>query len=335
MTVDIDAIVDRRRMRRKLTFWRVIAFALVAVFLIGAIGYFSGFPTTSKRSAHIARIPIEGVIVENRDLVKMIDRAAESSAVKGVILSINSPGGSTTGGEAIYEAVRQLADKKPVVSEIRTVGASAGYMIAIAADHTVARYNSITGSIGVYFQYGNVAELLDTLGISMDAVKSSSLKAEPDFYSPATPEAQAMLSDLVTDSYEWFVALVADRRALDPSIARGLADGRIFTGHSAKEAALIDAIGGEAVAVSWLEDEKNVPEDLPIVTWSIEDELSDLPFAASLARNLGQGLGMALTDSLDEAKGLIPRGLTLDGLVSVWQAPIAAEDTTAVRGGAK
>ena len=326
MSLDADVLIDRRRLRRKLTFWRVAAFVILAIALIAGISYASGLHELDRRSAHIARIPVEGMILEDRKLLKLIEKIGKSNAVKGVVLSVNSPGGSTTGGEALYEALRELSEKKPVVAEIRTIGTSAAYMISLSSDHIVARYNSITGSIGVLFQFGNAEKLLETIGIEMDAVKSADLKAEPDFYSTATPEARAMLNTLVTDSYDWFVDLVAERRGLDAATARELADGRILSGHRALEEKLVDAIGGEAAAISWLSEEKQVAEDLPVVTWRTDSQIDDLPFGAGLARAFGLGLGNGLLEPLSEAKGLIHRGIVLDGLVSVWQAQGAVAD---------
>jgi protease IV len=326
MAVDVDALVDRRRLRRKVTFWRVATFLVIAAALISGIVYVSGASSLSKRSAHIARVPIEGVILEDRKTLKMIEKISKSDAVKGVVISINSPGGSTTGGEALFLALRELAEKKPVVAEIRTIGTSAGYMVALSADHIVARYNTITGSIGVLFQFGNIQKLLGTLGVEMDAVKSAPLKAEPDFYTQTSPEARAMLESMVKDSYDWFVGLVAERRNLDPSKAKELADGRILTGHLALNEKLIDAIGGEDTAIAWLESEKSVKKDLPVVTWTTKENLEELPFSARISQEFGKGVGSALLNPINDAKGLIPRGLTLDGLVSVWQASDAADN---------
>jgi len=335
-SADVDALVDRRRMRRKLSFWRITAFTLVAILLISGLLFAAGgFSGESKRSPHIARIAIDGVITDDRRVTRMIERIGESKTVQGVLVSVNSPGGTTTGGEAIYEALRDLAGKKPVVSEIRTIGTSAGYMVAIAADHTVARYNSITGSIGVLFQFGNAEKLLDTIGLQMDAVKSSDLKAEPDFYSPASEEAKQMLSDLVLSSYDWFVGIVAERRSLDEARTRDLADGRILIGQTAQENGLVDEIGGEGAAIAWLEGERGVTEDLPVLTWSVSEDDVGVPFLTRVAQGIGEGIAAQLVGSGEAAKGLIPRGLMLDGLVSVWQAPSPANDSTAVRGGAQ
>lgn len=335
MSVDADYLVDRRRIRRKLTFWRVAAFVILVIALIGCILAVSNFGETSKRSAHIARLPINGVILDNRDQLKLIEKLGKTASVKGVIVSINSPGGSTTGGETLYNALRDLSTKKPVVAEIRTVGASAGYMIALASDHIVARYNSITGSIGVLFQFGNAAKLMETLGLEMDAVKSAPLKAEPDFYSPASEEAKGVLRDLVMDSFDWFVALVAERRNLAPEEARRLADGRIYSGHAASQNGLIDAIGGEETAIAWLTDEKGVEKDLPVLDWTVEEDRNNLPLSVKMSQAIGFGVAEGLFEQVGGAKRLISPAFTLDGLVSVWQAPGADQEKSLGRGGGR
>lgn len=320
MSLDLDTVLDRRKLRRKLTFWRVAA-VVIALLAIG-IGsfYLLGGSNMARTSSHIARLPIEGVILENRKQLQLIESLGESESVKAVIISINSPGGSTTGGEELYNALRRLAEKKTVVAEIRTVGASAGYMVALAGEHIFARYNSITGSIGVLFQYGNAAKLMDTIGVEMDAVKSAPLKAEPDFYSKASPEARAVLKDVVDDSFDWFVSLVAERRNLEPAAAKALADGRIFSGHRAFENGLIDSIGGEKEVVAWLTENKSVAADLPVVTWEVGRETDDLPFALKMSKGLGSGVAETILEQSGVANRLISPGFMLDGLVSVWQA---------------
>jgi protease-4 len=131
--------------------------------------------------------------------------------VKGVILSIDSPG-TTAGGEAIFDEVRRLAETKPVVAQVGTLAASAGYMIASAADHIVARKSSIVGSIGVLVQFPNVSGMMDKLGITLDEIKSSPLKAEPSPFNPTTEPERAMMRSMIMDSYDWFVGLVDERR---------------------------------------------------------------------------------------------------------------------------
>lgn len=319
MTFDADMIVDRRRLRRKLTFWRAGA-GIILILAICATAFYALDPRERAR-AHIARLPITGVILDDRARLQMIDKMAKSDAVKGVIIAIDSPGGSTSGGEGLLHALRKLAEKKPVVAYIGTVGASAGYMCAIAADHVVARRNAITGSIGVLFQFGNAKDLLETIGIDMDAVKSSPKKAEPNFYEPPSAEVRAMLEAMVQDSYDWFVDIVAERRQMDRGRALALADGSVFTGNQARERGLIDEIGGEEAATKWLVEKRGVGADLKVVTWTTDQDLAGLPLSGRIGAFFGETISAALFGQSGSAKYGLPGALALDGLVSVWQAP--------------
>src|SRR5690606_4061246 len=149
MALRADDLIDRRRLRRKLTFWRVVAIAVAAMGLLALASWSYGGRFSAASSDHIARVKIEGTITEDEELVARLEKIRTAAHVKGVILSIDSPGGTTAGGEMIFEAVRKLAADKPVTAQVGTLAASAGYMIASAADHIVARQSSIVGSIGV------------------------------------------------------------------------------------------------------------------------------------------------------------------------------------------
>ncbi|GGF02460.1 signal peptide peptidase SppA [Stappia taiwanensis] len=327
MSLDADAIVDRRRLRRKLTFWRVAAFLVTGAAVLLLLAWLAGGSPLGKGAAHIARVEINGVILNDRKRLEMLHKLAESDAVKAVILDINSPGGSTVGGESLYQALREIADKKPVVAHIGTLGASAGYMAAIAADHVIARHTSLTGSIGVYIQYGNFKGLLDTLGVEFDVVRSGPLKAEPNFFSETPQAVRDNLQAVINDSYDWFVARVAERRNMTDAEVRKVATGGIYSGESAQSLGLVDALGGEKQAVAWLEKERGLPEKLPVITWAARSEIDGLPFSARIASAFGSGLAKGLGTSLNDATTLLPDGVTLDGLVSVWHARQAAEPT--------
>jgi protease-4 len=317
MTLTADALVDRRRTRRKLVFWRAVAFLLLAVALVAVAARFMGEGLAGKAAPHIARVTVTGVILADRKVEEMLADIAEADAVKGVIVSIDSPGGSTTGGEALYDGLRRIAEKKPTVATVGTLAASAGYMTAIAADHIVAKKTSITGSIGVYFQYGNVAKLLDALGVSVRTVKSAPLKAEPSpFTEPEVPGAREMIARLIDDTYQWFVDIVAERRGLDRAEALRLADGSIFSGRQALDLKLVDAIGDEQTAVAWLEQARKVDKDLPILDWKPESDFEGFGLGSVALAGLGRLLGLDLGGFAGEP--------ALDGLVSVWH-PQAAD----------
>ncbi|TIP13146.1 signal peptide peptidase SppA [Mesorhizobium sp.] len=315
MALRADDLIDRRRLRRKLTFWRVAALVVAAAGLVVLSTWIYGDDLTGTAVDHIAKVKIEGTITEDDELIKRLDTIRQSSRVKAVILSIDSPGGTTVGGESIYEAVRKLAADKPVVAEVGTLAASAGYMIATAADHIVARKSSIVGSIGVLIQYPDVSGLMDKLGIKLEEVKSSPLKASPSPFKPANDNERAMVRKLILDSYDWFVGIVAERRNMTKPEALALADGSIFTGRQAVANKLIDAVGGETEAIDWLAT-KGVDAKLEVVEWK-DTEGGSFLFSKEMARTIGSALGLPDYggDIIHELGG---DRLFLDGLVSVW-----------------
>ncbi|HEX5934858.1 MAG TPA: signal peptide peptidase SppA [Pseudorhizobium sp.] len=313
--MDQLAILDRRRLRRKLTFWRVLA--LLVIVGLGFSLYRMGAGEGGAAAPHVAQVKISGMIQDDTELLERLDEIAESSSAKALVVSISSPGGTTYGGERIFRAIRAVAEKKPVVSDIRTLAASAGYMIATAGDTIVAGENSITGSIGVIFQYPQIAEMMDKLGVSLEEIKSAPLKAEPSPFHPPSEEARQMIRSMIMDSYDWFVDLVADRRGLSREETLRVADGAIFTGRQALQAKLVDTLGGEKEIRSYLESE-GVSQDLPMVEWKDGGDDSSLWFARSMAEFVRL---TGLTGIFGPA-ALRPWGgekLFLDGLVSVWQ----------------
>jgi protease IV len=310
-----DAIIDRRRLRRKLTFWRVAAIGIAALaILTAALMQRTGFGK-GIAAPHIAKVRVEGTIVEDEDLLERLKDIAENDAVKGVIVSIDSPGGTTAGGEAIFEAVRKISEKKPVVAQVGTLAASAGYMIASATDHIVARQSSIVGSIGVIVQYPNVAELLARLGVSFEDIKSSPLKAEPSPFNTTTEPERAMIGRMVSDSYNWFVDLVDQRRPLDRTQVLALADGSVFTGRQGLANKLVDELGGEEIALKWLEG-KNIGTDLDVIEWKPRENGGWLSLGAGAAL-IGEFLGLS-GETRRLAEAIQNQPLFLDGLVSVW-----------------
>jgi protease-4 len=323
MSLSADDLIEKRRNRRRLTYWRLAAFTLAAGLLVALAAWGGAFDRFGEKSVdHIARVTIEGFISDDRELIKLLEDLGRKDAVKAVILDINSPGGSTVGGEAIYEAVRTLAGRKPVAASVGTLAASAGYMIACATDQIVARRSSIVGSIGVLVQYGDVSVLFDKIGVKVDAVKSAPLKAEPSPFKPASEEAKQMIGRVVTGSFDWFVDLVTERRKFDRARTLALADGSIFTGTQGLANGLVDRIGGEEAAKAWLVEARSVSADLKIVEWKSERDGAN-PFAGAsssitLRQLLEQPLDQATLRRLQE---LLSRGLFLDGLQSVVQIP--------------
>src|SRR3954465_13644039 len=322
MSLDADLIVDRRRMRRKLTFWRVLA-VIVAIAAVVALA------ATARRGEvltaggdYIARVKITGLIRNDQERVEQLEKLAKSSA-KAVIVHVDSPGGTTAGSEQLHESLRRGAAAKPLVVVVDGLAASGGYIAAMSSDHIVAQGTSLVGSIGVLFQYPNVSDLLKTIGVKVEEIKSSPLKAAPNGFEPTSPEARAAIEALVKDSYDWFANLVRHRRHMDDPTLQRVTDGRVFTGRQGVAHKLVDEIGNEKTAIDWLAKEKGLKSDTPVRDWQLKPRLSDLTVLHLATRIVLQAVGLSGLAERMEALGSLQavERLDLDGLLALWHPP--------------
>jgi protease IV len=321
MSYEADLIVDRRRMRRKLTFWRVSAAVLAVAIVLGL----ALFATPSARRVFgttnsIARIKIQGLITSNDERVQALDRLGRSSA-KAVIIHVNSPGGTTAGSEQLYDALTRLRAKKPVVVVCEGLCASGAYITALASDHIVAQGTSLVGSIGVLVQFPNIGDLMKTIGVKVEEVKSAPLKAAPNGFEPTSPEARAALDDLVKDQYAWFKDLVKTRRGMDDAALEKVSDGRVFTGRQAVPLKLVDELGDETAAVAWLAAAKKISASTPVRDYRLAPRFSDMSFlrlAASLTLEAVGLDGLAQRLGASGSIASVDR-LSLEGLLALWQ----------------
>ena len=300
MALDADYLIDRRRLKRRLSFWRGLGILAVLLAALAAFGRFSDI----GGGDYIARHAVQGLIVEDVRRNRALAGIAEDDNARALIVRIDSPGGTVVGGESLYRSLRAVADRKPVVAVLGGLATSAGYMAAIGADRVVARRSTITGSIGVVMHTTEISGLLDKLGIGAETIRSGPLKAMPSGFEKLTDDGREVLQELIADSHRMFLDLVAERRGLEGAGLARVADGRVLTGRQAMDADLIDAIGGETDAVAWLEAEKGVAVGLPV---------RDVGEADRFARLLDRAA------SLGE-RTIFSERLTLDGLVSVWHA---------------
>ncbi len=318
MSLQADLIADRRKMRRRLTLWRALGVLGALVGVIG-LGYaFGGRQMLPGGGDHVARLKIEGVITGDERTLRLIRDVRRSSSVKAVIVQVDSPGGTVSGSEAVYLALRQLASEKPTASVVTGLAASGGYIAAIATDRIVAQQTSLVGSIGVLFQFPNFTKLLDTVGVNVESIKSTPLKAAPSGFEPTSPEARAALDQVVKDHYEWFKGLVRERRKLSEPELAVVADGRVHTGRQGLERKLVDSIGAEQQAVNWLESERNVAKSLPIREWKRRSE-ADTFGLWSAAGRLAAAAGLEGFAAVLARAGMIEPGTRLDGALALWQ----------------
>ncbi len=316
MTLDADRLAERRRLKRRLSLWRIGAILAIVALSIMVASRQGGLMNYLGAQQQVARVDITGVITDDRDRRKLLTDLEKADQVKGVILFINSPGGTTSGAEALYLAVRKLAEKKPVAAVFGTMATSAAYLTGIAADHIVARGNSITGSVGVILQVVQVSELLDKLGVKIDEIRSGPLKAVPSPFTPTDPQGRALAEDMVNESRDWFVGLVTKRRpAVVPALDQ-IRTGRIYTGRQALQIGLVDTIGDEDTAREWMET-RGVPKSLNLVEWKPQNSSS-----FSLFHSLSEGAFAAFGGLAEQFHRFVIGGIArvndLDGLVSLW-----------------
>ncbi len=306
MMLDPDRLLDRRRLKRGVAVWRALAVVAVIALIVVAIGRFA--LDGPAGGDYIARLWVTGLIIDDPLREEMLAEIAEDSDVRALIVRIDSPGGTMAGSEALYLGLRKVAAAKPVITVMGGTAASGGYMTALAAEHILARNSTVTGSIGVILQTAEVSRMLSDLGIETEAIKSAPLKGVPSPFETLNESGRAAAQAVVDDMYDLFIDLLAERRGLERPVAEALADGRVFTGRQAVANGLVDEIGGEPEAIAWLDSQRGVSPSLPL--YDLEtDEREDM------VERLVSSVGGAV----------LPKRLTLDGLLAVWHPGLGRE----------
>jgi protease IV len=298
MTSHTDRIIDRRRLKRSLTIWRVIG----VVALIGVVAAVTARYDVLPEKPYVALLDVNGLILEDLERDEALEHLLEDDKAQALIVRIDSPGGTFVGGEALYLAIRAVAEEKPVIAVIGNLGTSAAYMAAIASQRILVRTGTITASIGVIMQTANVTQLMEKIGVQPVVIKSDPLKAQPNPMESLTSDGEAMIQSVISDLHNIFVGMVAERRNMPLEGARSLADGRIMTGNQAIDAGLVDAIGGKQEALNWLADNAEISIELPLINITPVHEVER--WSDALTKIMG--------------KTLFSERLSLDGALSLW-----------------
>ncbi|NJL97923.1 MAG: signal peptide peptidase SppA [Synechococcaceae cyanobacterium SM2_3_2] len=321
-----------------MSFNRVMAALLVALCLVAAVlsGSRPSLESAGRMSlpegrGRILSLSLQGAISAGSSgglladggsataLRSQLLAAAQDNRTRGILLRINSPGGTVGTSQEVYRAIRQVqAAGKPVIVSMQDVAASGGYYIASAADKIYANPGTLTGSIGVILQGLDVSQLIDSLGIAAKTYKTGSFKDILSPYRPETSQEASFLQDLVDNTLEQFIIDVAEgrqrvregldvivdsemldlRAGMDIEQVRGLADGRIFTGVQALELGLVDALGGSDDALT----------DLRTLLDDQEERLS-----VETGSEMGLDQILRLLQSSASASSLLPE------LTNLWQ----------------
>jgi len=306
--LDSDALIALRRLRRHLTIWRLLAVIGFALAVLVSIKDAGGL----KNEDHVAHVSLEGIIVQDRAFLEMLDAINDDPTARAVIIEISSPGGTFTGGEAVYNAIRRISGNKPTIAVMGGIATSGAYMAAIAADRIIAGYGTITGSVGVIMQSADVTGLMDKIGVKPEILKSGELKASPNPMEKLSKPARTQLQTVIDALHLRFMEMVAERRGLSVAEVRArTGDGRVMVGAAALEAGLVDAIGDVNSARAWLAVSHDVPAELPLVDWEPDDPMAWWRDGASSMASAIFG------------KSLWSERLRLDGIQALWHPSIS------------
>jgi protease-4 len=238
-------------------------------------------------------------------LVPQLTWARENENVTAVVLRIDSPGGSASASDEIWEQVRQLAGKKVVVASLSSVAASGGYYIAAAAQKIVASASTITGSIGVIGLVPNFGPFKDKYGITFPVTTQSQRAAMLSGGQKLTPEDHKYLGQTIDETYQTFKARVSEGRKMPIEKVEALAQGRVYSGLQAKELGLIDQIGGLKTALQLAKKESGLDENqlYPLLRYepahlSLEECVSSLHNLRRCLRQHGTAIKSSVSESM-------------------------------------
>ena len=267
MSLEFELYEEKRRKMRRFSFFKGVITSLI----VGAI-ILAFWNRDIVSYPHIAMYQVFGEIYDNPERDSILSEIAADEDVYGLILKINSPGGTVVGAEALYESLTKIRDKKLVVISIGEVGASAAYLAALAGDKIFARGNSLVGSIGVIVQYPDLSKLAEFLGVSMQVVKSGEVKGGINFLEPLNKNVIANQELLVNDSFVWFKELVSQRRKLRGKELDEVSRGQLFTGRMALELGLIDEIGSSDQVLKYFRNQGQEFKDIKVKDWSFQQK---------------------------------------------------------------
>ncbi|WP_017442917.1 signal peptide peptidase SppA [Rickettsia gravesii] len=272
MSITPDYLIERRQIKSRLLIWKLAAIILIAIIFLLVGKDFAPKEVLSMNSNedYIASVLIDEIILEDEKRDKKLKKIIDDSHIKALIVNVNSPGGTVVGSEKIYNILRKISAKKPVVIVMGTIAASGGYLISLGGDYIISHNGTITGSIGVILQTAEVTELAQKLGIKFNNFKSGELKAVPNPTEKLTEAMRVAIMENIEDTYNFFLELVSERRNLPIEEVKKLADGRVYSGRQALKLKLVDAIGSEDTALKWLQEVQKINVNLLVKDYQLK-----------------------------------------------------------------
>jgi protease-4 len=226
----------------------MFAFIIFIALMRSSDGYFLEKYSLGGR---VAIIDVKGVIEDSENIVRQLNKYEDDSSVKALILRIDTPGGGVAASQEIYDGILNFKEsEKTVIASMGAIAASGGYYIACAADTIMANPGTLTGSIGVIFSFPTFEKLMNKVGIELEVFKAGELKDVGNYSREVTHDERKMLQAALDDTYDQFIAVIAETREMEIDRVREISDGSIYTGRQALELGLIDELGTFEDAIS-------------------------------------------------------------------------------------
>jgi len=241
------------------------------LFLLLVVVIFMPSSSTKMGTANLQEIKLSGPIMSAEKILKEIEKAQKDKSIKGVLLDVNSPGGSVAPSIEIAYAIRELNRHKPVIAYASGIMASGSYYSSIYATKIISNPGALIGSIGVIMESADISKLMDTIGVKTQIVKEGLYKEAGTPTREWTPQERAELERLTKDTYDLFVSDVAQARKLDINRSKEYADAHIFSAHRAKSVGLIDYVGVKSEAKTMLQEEANITKPI----WKKRDKFDE------------------------------------------------------------
>lgn len=264
----------------------ILLFLFTASFMGGLIG-----DRWKKADSEIALVHISGLLMDSSGVVRQLSKYRRDPKIKGIIIRIDSPGGSVGPSQEIYDEIHKIKEAKKIVyASLGSVAASGGYYIACAADYILANPGTLTGSIGVIMAFNNMEELAKKIGVAPAVIKSGEFKDSGSPLRPLKQKERKLLQKVVDDVHDQFVQAVSSSRNISEENVRLFADGRIMTGRQALKFRLIDEFGGLEKTI------ETMGKKIGVVGYpSVLEEKEDIPFIdrfikSTVSKNFNQNI---------------------------------------------
>ncbi|MBF91330.1 MAG: signal peptide peptidase SppA [Rickettsiales bacterium] len=250
--------------KRKILIIRAFFISLIIIFFLSLI--FS----INKNSDFIAKLSIDGVIYERNDILEKIDELNNDESAQGLLLIVNSPGGTFVNSKEIFDSIKKIGKKIPTAVYMREMATSGGYLVSLGAEKIFSNQGTITGSIGVILQTADISKLLKKIGINPVVIKSGELKSVPNPLEKIDENQIQYVEEIISLMQKEFLKILKDSRNISSEVVNLVSDGRILTGSQAKKMNLIDEIGSEGDAILWLRKKADLDDDVPVIDVSVK-----------------------------------------------------------------